>query len=69
MSRIGNRILEIPSDVSIEVKSNVVVVKKGNESLEVIYPSKLIKVEQKENKLQVIRLDESKESNMFQGTV
>lgn len=69
MSRIGNRILEIPSDVSIDVKNNVVVVKKGSESLEVIYPSKLIKVEQKENKLQVIRLDESKESNMFQGTV
>ena len=69
MSRIGNRILTIPSGVSVEIANDQVNVKSSSGNLVVKFPAKLIKVEQKESTLVVTRLDESKESNMFQGTV
>lgn len=69
MSRIGNRILEIPSNVTVEIQPSQVVLKSGNNSLTVNVPAELVAVEQKENTLIVKRLDESKESNMHQGTV
>lgn len=69
MSRIGNRVLTIPGNVTVEIAHNQVNLKAGNNSLVVSYPSHLLKVEQKEATLVVTRLDDSKESNMFQGTV
>lgn len=69
MSRIGNRILEIPSNISVEIKPNEVVLKSGNNSLVVNVPAELLAVEQNENKLIVKRLNDSNESNMHQGTV
>ena len=69
MSRIGNRILEIPSNVNVEINSNQVTLKSGNNTLVVNVPTNLVIVEQKENNLIVKRLDDSKESNMHQGTV
>lgn len=69
MSRIGNRILEIPSNVNVEINPNQVTLKSGNNTLVVNVPANLVMVEQKENNLIVKRLDDSKESNMYQGTV
>ena len=69
MSRIGNRILEIPSNVNVEINPNQVTLKSGNNTLVVNVPTNLVIVEQKENNLIVKRLDDSKESNMHQGTV
>lgn len=69
MSRIGNRILEIPSNVNVEINPNQVTLKSGNNTLVVNVPANLVIVEQKENNLIVKRLDDSKESNMHQGTV
>lgn len=69
MSRIGNRVLEIPSNVTVEIQTSKVVLKSGNNSLIVNVPAELVAVEQKENTLIVKRLDDSKESNMHQGTV
>lgn len=69
MSRIGNRILEIPSNVNVEINPNQVTLKSGNNTLVVNVPANLVMVEQKENNLIVKRLDDSKESNMHQGTV
>ncbi len=69
MSRIGNRILEIPSNVNVEINPNQVTLKSGNNTLVVNVPTNLVIVEQKANNLIVKRLDDSKESNMHQGTV
>lgn len=69
MSRIGNRILEIPSNVTVEISPNQVILKSGNNSLLVNVPANLVAVEQKENTLVVKKLDDSKASNMHQGTV
>ena len=69
MSRIGNRILEIPTNITVEINPNNVTLKSGNNSLVVNYPSDLISIEQKENKLFVKKIIDSKQSNMHQGTV
>lgn len=69
MSRIGNRILNIPSNVNVEVNSNHILVKNSSHSLTVNYPANLLKIDVDSGKIKVNRLDESTESNMFQGTV
>lgn len=69
MSRIGNRILEIPSNITVEISPNQVILKSGNNSLLVNVPGNLVSVEQKENTLVVKKINDSKESNMHQGTV
>ncbi len=69
MSRIGNRVLKVPTNITVEIKSNEVILKSNNNVLVVNFPTKLIKVENKDNNLYVSRLDSSKESNMHQGTV
>lgn len=69
MSRIGNRILEIPSSIKITIEPNQVLVQNSSDKLIVNYPSKLINVKQENNTLLVERKDETNESNMFQGTV
>lgn len=69
MSRIGNRILEIPSSITITIEPSAVVIKNANDKLVVNYPSKLLNIKYEDNKLMVQRKDETNESNMFQGTV
>ena len=65
MSRIGNRILEIPANVEVKVENNIVSVKgpKGELSAEV---NKNINVEVKDNTVVVTR--ESDEFKNFHGT-
>lgn len=69
MSRIGNRILNIPNGITVEVNNGNIVVKNSKELLNVSYPSNLLKIEIIDSNIKIIRLDESVESNMFQGTV
>lgn len=69
MSRIGNRVLEIPNGINVEIKPHLITLKGNNETLEVIFPEDKIKVEQENNHLKIIRKDDSQEANMFQGTV
>ena len=65
MSRIGNRVLEIPANVEVKVDNNIVSVKgpKGELSTEV---NKNITVEVKENKVVITR--KSDEYKNFHGT-
>ncbi len=54
MSRIGNRILAVPSNISIDIQQGLVVIKNSTEHLNVNFPSKLISVENKENNIYLI---------------
>ena len=67
MSRIGNRVLTIPTGVTVTVDNNVVTVKgaKGELSLEI---NKFITVEVKESEIVVKRANESKEVKSLHGT-
>lgn len=68
MSRIGNRVIEIPSGVSLDVKKDIVAIKGQLGSLEVNYPKNInIKVE--DNKLFVTRNNNEKQTKMYHGTV
>lgn len=69
MSRIGNRILNIPNGVTVEIQNGNILFKNSNESLNVAFPQNLLKIEIIESNIKVVRLDDSTESNMFQGTV
>jgi large subunit ribosomal protein L6 len=69
MSRKGNKLLTIPNGVNVTINSNNVIVKNAQSSLTIDYPSKLVKIENVNNTLKVVRLDNEKQSNVFQGTV
>lgn len=68
MSRIGNRILEIPTGVSVDVQKDVVKVSGKNGNLDVSFNPNLISVISKENKLFVKRKNEEKFTKMLHGT-
>lgn len=67
MSRIGERKLVIPNNVTVSVSNNTVTVKgeKGELSLEF---SKLVSVEVVDNTVLTKKVKMSKEANMMQGT-
>ena len=67
MSRIGNRIIAIPENVTVETSNSMVSVKgpKGELSLEL---SKLIDVEVKDNTVVVTRKNESIPAKQMHGT-
>ena len=67
MSRIGNRKLEIPAGVTIDITDGVVTVKgpKGELSLNIVDN---IEVKVSENELEVTRKDESNRSKSMHGT-
>lgn len=69
MSRIGNRILTVPSNLSVSINPGIVEIKNNVETLSIHFPIELIEVKNENNELKIIRKNESKESNMFQGTV
>lgn len=69
MSRIGNRILNVPNSVTVEVNVDHILVKNSSESLKVNYPSQLLKIEVNGSEARVLKLNESVEANIFQGTV
>ncbi len=67
MSRIGNRIIKIPTGVTVECNDNIVTVKgpKGELSYEVV---KDLKVNISEGTLTVERLNEDKKTKAMHGT-
>ena len=67
MSRIGNRVIAIPENVTVSVNDNVVTVKgsKGEHSLEL---NKLINVEIKDNTVVVTRKNETIPAKQMHGT-
>lgn len=69
MSRIGNRILEIPTGVTVDVQKNIVKVTGKNGTLDVEYNPTLISVINKENKVLVKRNNEDKFARMLHGTI
>lgn len=66
MSRIGRKVIEVPSSVTVELKDDVVFVKgeKGEDSQAI---KKGFKLEQNENELTVICPSESKKDNALHG--
>lgn len=69
MSRIGNRILDIPSGVTIDVQKGNVKVSGKHGNLDVVFDNKLLSVIAKEDKVYVKRNNEDKFTKMLHGTV
>ncbi|MDR0675390.1 MAG: 50S ribosomal protein L6 [Mycoplasmataceae bacterium] len=69
MSRKGNKLLNIPHGVNVVINPGLVQIKSTTGSLDVLYPSKMIKVENIDNKIKVSRLNEEKQTRMFHGTI
>ncbi|WP_373435495.1 50S ribosomal protein L6 [Metamycoplasma equirhinis] len=67
MSRIGKRILEIPTGVEIKLENNHITVKGKLGELEYTF-SPLIQVKIENNKLQTLRLNEEKTTKQLHGT-
>jgi len=67
MSRIGNRKLEIPAGVTVEVNGNEVTVKGSKGELKTTV-SNLIDVKVSEGVVETLQKQESKEANIMQGT-
>lgn len=69
MSRIGNRVLTIPSGINVSINPGLVSISGAKGKLDIPYNKNLIVVEMNENKLKVKRLNELKETKMLHGTV
>ncbi|MEF9984971.1 MAG: 50S ribosomal protein L6 [Malacoplasma sp.] len=71
MSRIGNRVLEIPTGVSVEVKkeNSLVLIKGKNGEITVPFNDKIISVLVKDEKVFVKRTNDEKFSKMLHGTI
>lgn len=69
MSRIGNRIIDIPAGTTIEVLKDSVKVSGKNGAIEIPFNKKIISVISKENKVFVKRINDEKESKMLHGTI
>lgn len=67
MSRIGNRTLNIPDGVTVNVDNNKITVKGPKGELELVYDNRII-VEVIENKVKVSRNSELKEVKSLHGT-
>ncbi|WP_373440498.1 50S ribosomal protein L6 [Metamycoplasma equirhinis] len=67
MSRIGKRILEIPTGVEIKLENNHITVKGKLGELEYTF-SPLIQVKIESNQLQTLRLNEEKTTKQLHGT-
>jgi len=67
MSRVGNRILEIPIGVTINIKETLIEVSGSRGSLSRVF-SPLISVKIKDNKLTTVRANEEKHTKQLHGT-
>lgn len=67
MSRVGKRIIEIPSDVTVEINDNTVNVKGPKGELVNTFNEKMT-YELEDNTLQVVRPNDSKENRTNHGT-
>lgn len=71
MSRIGNRILEIPTGVSVEIKkeNGLVTIKGKNGEIIVPFNDKIISALIKDEKIFLKRINDEKFSKMLHGTI
>ncbi|CCE66728.1 50S ribosomal protein L6 [Candidatus Mycoplasma haematominutum] len=69
MSRIGNRSLTVPEGLEFELTENYLLFKKGEKSRKIMYDSKIVKVRYENEILSFERGNNSKFSNMMQGTL
>ena len=69
MSRIGNRIINIPAGVTVAIQANAINVTGPKGSLSINYDDKNVKVEQKEQTIVVKCLNDLKTSHMLHGTI
>ena len=68
MSRIGNRVLTIPSGVEVTVDGNKVTTKGPKGTLEFTFKDANVDVKVEEGKVSVTRKDETKVSKQLHGT-
>lgn len=68
MSRIGNRLLQIPNGVEVKIAENNLVTITGSKGTLSKQFSPLIKIEVEENKLITKRLNEQKHTKQLHGT-
>ncbi|WBX36331.1 50S ribosomal protein L6 [Mycoplasma capricolum] len=68
MSRIGNRLLQIPNSVEVKIAENNLVTITGSKGTLSKQFSPLIKIEVEENKLITKRLNEQKHTKQLHGT-
>ncbi|WP_434342472.1 50S ribosomal protein L6 [Mycoplasma capricolum] len=68
MSRIGNRLLQIPNGVEVKIAENNLVTITGSKGTLSKQFSSLIKIEVEENKLITKRLNEQKHTKQLHGT-
>lgn len=69
MSRIGNRILNIPNGINLEIAKDFVKLSSSSDQLLVSYAPKLITIEQQDNSIIVKRKNDLKTTKMLHGTV
>ena len=68
MSRIGKKVIDIPTDVTITLNENKIIVKGKHGVLEKDY-SNVLNVEIKENKLAITRQDDTKKVKSYHGLI
>ena len=68
MSRIGNKVIEIPKDVSVQLENEKIIVKGKHGSLEREILNNL-KLEITDKKLVITRNDDSKQSRSYHGLI
>jgi large subunit ribosomal protein L6 len=69
MSRKGNKLLAIPQGVNVTINAGNVQVKGAQGTLNVTYPTDMIKVENVDQKIKVSRLNDEKQARIFHGTI
>ncbi|MGL4768762.1 MAG: 50S ribosomal protein L6 [Mycoplasmoidaceae bacterium] len=69
MSRTGNRILEIPPGVSVDLNKNFISVKNNNEFINIPFNEKIINIINDNSQIKVIRRNDEKFSKMLHGTI
>jgi len=68
MSKIGEKTIEVPQNVQIDVKDNLLSIKGTLGRMEVAYPA-IVSVEKQDNTLQVKRSSESKHARSMHGLI
>lgn len=69
MSRIGNRVLKVPTGLTIDIKSGLVNISGPKGKIDVKFNPLLINVSSENNEVVVKRLNEDKETKMLHGTI
>lgn len=69
MSRIGNRLLTVPQNVSVNLETKKITLSANGKSLVINFNNHLVKVSFENGVIGTERLNSSKESHMQQGTI